>query len=137
MTDTDPAYLLDARVVLWVLADSDRLGPATKSALFAAGAAVYVSSVTTWELRIMAARGKVAMPDDIEAALAHAGLRELPLRHSHTAAMAERVSALHPTLDDPFDRIVVAQARLERLELFTVDPAILGAGLLFVRDARK
>ncbi len=130
-------YLLDTRVVLWALADSERFGPQTRAALLEAGAQVYVSAVSTWELRVKAAHGKVTMPDDLESALARAGLRELPIRQAHAAIMTEPYTVMFLTPKDPFDQLLVAQARVERLELVTADPAVLKLGLPIVRDARE
>lgn len=130
-------YLLDTRVVLWALGDSERLGPVTRAALLETGARVYVSAVSTWELRVKAARGKVTFPDDLEAALARAGMRELPIRQAHVALMTEPYTVMFLTPKDPFDQLLVAQARVERLELVTADPAILKLGLPIVRDARE
>jgi PIN domain nuclease of toxin-antitoxin system len=114
--------LLDSHVVLWLLDDSPRLGAGARRRIHAAGA-VYVSAASTWELAIKAALGKLSLPDGFEEAVGAAGLRELPVRHRHTLACA----ATELPHRDPFDTILVTQARLEGLTLLTADTKILDA----------
>lgn len=114
--------LLDSHVLLWLLDDSPRLGTDARRRI-AAASTVYVSAASTWELAIKAALGKLSLPEGFEEAVAAAGLRELPVRHRHTLASA--LTELPHR--DPFDTILVTQARLERLPLLTADTKILDA----------
>jgi PIN domain nuclease of toxin-antitoxin system len=114
--------LLDSHVLLWLLDDSPRLGADARQRVGAANA-VYVSAASTWELAIKAALGKLSLPDGFEEAVGAAGLRELPVRHRHT--LASTLTDLPHR--DPFDTILVTQARLEGLLLLTADTKILDA----------
>lgn len=78
---------------------------------------VAVSAVSVWELGIKAAQGKLWTPDDLEAVISRTGFADLPI----TLAHAGEAAALPPVHSDPFDRMLVAQARIEQLELVTRD----------------
>src|SRR5215207_5198117 len=94
--------LLDTHVLLWLLDDNPRLGIDARERI-TAGAAVYVSAASTWELAIKAAIGKLTLPDDLDDAI---DLTALPHK-------------------DPFDALLVAQAKVERLTLLTADEKLL------------
>jgi PIN domain nuclease of toxin-antitoxin system len=114
--------LLDSHVLLWLLDDSPRLGAEARATIGSAGA-VYVSAASTWELAIKAALGKLRLPAGFEDAVGAAGLRELPVRHRHTLAS----TGTELPHRDPFDTLLVTQARSEGLVLLTADAKILDA----------
>lgn len=123
--------LLDTHVVLWLLDDSPRLSASARSELLAARA-VYVSAVSHAELRIKQLVGKIALPARWAERVAQQGLRSLPF----TAAHADRLADF-PELarHDPFDRMLLAQARSEGLDLLTADRRLLSLELPWVRPA--
>ena len=109
--------LLDTHIFLWwINADSKLLKSA--KALILDATEVYVSSASIWEACIKIKLGKLDV--DIEK-LAHAitesGFLELPITVKHTVAVYD-LPLLH---HDPFDRILIAQAICEPLQLLTVD----------------
>ncbi|MDT5350670.1 MAG: hypothetical protein QOH91_3957 [Mycobacterium sp.] len=114
--------LLDTHVLLWLLDDSPRLGIEARDRI-AGSATVYVSAASTWELAIKAAIGKIALPDDLDEAIDRSALRDLPVTRRHI--LASDLTALPHK--DPFDAILVAQARVERLTLLTADAKLLTA----------
>lgn len=126
------AMLLDSHVVVWLMDGSPRLGPAAREAISSA-ATVMCSAASLWELAIKQAKGKLQLPPGFADAVLDAGLVELPVSSAHVAAIAPE-SLPHR---DPFDHILVAQARVEGLRLLTADAVILAAGLPFVADARE
>lgn len=76
--------------------------------------------------------GRLDVSQDLHLALPGQGLTELPLSGAHAAAVAELPAlARH----DPFDRLLLAQALVERGRLLTVDRRLLGLGLAWVVDA--
>ncbi len=113
--------LLDTHVFLWWRADSRQLRAAARAAISAADL-VFVSAATAWEAGIKSALGRLRIPDTIAAGIADSGFEELPI----TVAHAEAAAALPPLHADPFDRMLVAQARLERLTLVTHDERLRG-----------
>ncbi|WP_350281319.1 type II toxin-antitoxin system VapC family toxin [Kribbella sp. HUAS MG21] len=111
--------LLDTHVLLWWLQDTDDLSNELKERIDTE-LEVYVSAATIWELSSKAASGKIDLPDDLGGVVEDSGLSELPIRTSH-AELAGRLPAIHR---DPFDRMLVAQALVERLTLVTRDRLI-------------
>lgn len=80
---------------------------------------VHVSFATVWEMAIKASLGKLETVDDVAARLAETGFETPPILVPHIAAV--RHLPLHHR--DPFDRMLIAQARVEGLTILTVDPA--------------
>ena len=108
--------LLDTNILLWWFADSPRLNDATREKICASHL-VYVSAATTWEIEIKRALGKLKAPSDLEQALSASHFEPLAITigHSISAAMLPRHH------DDPFDRMLIAQASVEGLTLLTAD----------------
>jgi PIN domain nuclease of toxin-antitoxin system len=110
------SLLLDTHVVLWWLADESELPDEIKGRLDHEPD-VHVSAVTIWEVTIKQALGKITGPADLPELILGSGFRELPVGSSHAMA-AGRLPPIHR---DPFDRMLVAQARCEGLTLVTRD----------------
>jgi PIN domain nuclease of toxin-antitoxin system len=108
--------LLDTHVLLWWLADDPSLGEQAARAV-EREPEVYVSAASVWEIAIKKAIGKLDAPDDLVEAVDASGFRPLPIGLAH----ADRAGSLPRHHDDPFDRMLVAQAQLEGLTLVTVD----------------
>jgi PIN domain nuclease of toxin-antitoxin system len=111
--------LLDTHAFLWWIEESPRLGIRAREAVRRA-AVVFVSAASAWEIATKRALGRLEAPADLRGAIAEYEFAELPITVDHAIAAA----TLPRHHDDPFDRVLVAQARLERLRLVTVDPAI-------------
>ena len=77
-------------------------------------------AVTLWEITIKQAAGKLAGPPDLAERVRDMGFRELPVSHAHAIA-ARRLPVHHR---DPFDRMLIAQARTDGLTLVTRDAEI-------------
>jgi len=108
--------LLDTHVVLWQLSGVQRLGVRASEAI-ASAAELAFSVVSFAEIGVKAAVGKLTVPDDLHAHVVGTGLRVLGLSPDHGLAVASL--PLHHR--DPFDRLLVAQARHEGLTLVTAD----------------
>jgi PIN domain nuclease of toxin-antitoxin system len=112
--------LLDTHIFLWAAAGSPRLKPEARRLIEAADE-VYVSAASVWEVAIKARLGKIrANPEEVAAAIDASGFRELSVRASHAAGVAN-LELLH---SDPFDRLLIAQALAEPLRLLTADAAL-------------
>lgn len=113
--------LLDTHVVLWWLDDPNQLADGVVEAIADPNySSVYVSAVVAWEIAIKRALGKLSAPHELEQAIANAGFEQMPITHSHALA-TESLPAHHR---DPFDRLLIAQARLEDCTLVTRDTEI-------------
>ncbi|MCW7540037.1 type II toxin-antitoxin system VapC family toxin [Aquabacterium sp. A7-Y] len=109
--------LLDTHIFLWAVAGSPLLKPPARHIIESADA-VYVSAASIWEIAIKARLGKIeADPQELANAIEASGFLELPVKASHAAGVAQL--ALHH--NDPFDRLLIAQALAEPLKLLTVD----------------
>ena len=117
--------LLDTHVVLWWLSRSNRLGQKAASAIADVENDTFVSAVTAVEMSIKAAKGKLRAPDNLDEMLAEKALTPLPITFRHGRAVRD----LPQHHGDPFDRILVAQARCEGLTIVTADPAMAKYGV--------
>lgn len=113
------SLLLDTHVVLWWLVDDPRLSDATRQ-LVQEEEAVFVSVVSAWEVAIKAGLGRLSLPASFAEGIVGAGFQPLPITFAH----CEAVASLPPIHRDPFDRMLVAQARTEGLAIVTKDSAI-------------
>lgn len=126
--------LLDTNALLWVYEGSDRLGESAVR-LLRRGRAHY-SSVSVMEIVVKHMLGRIGLPGDagFPSIFAESGLVELPFTGAHAAAMlADAQLARH----DPFDRMLVAQARTERLRLLTSEKVLLKMGEPWIVDATR
>lgn len=116
--------LLDTHVFLWVATDSRKLKAPAREFVRAASA-VFVSSASIWEIAIKTALGKLQVdPEALVREIDVGGFIELPVSARHAA----RVARLPPLHNDPFDRLLVAQALCEPLILLTADKLLCQYG---------
>jgi PIN domain nuclease of toxin-antitoxin system len=108
--------LLDTHVVLWWLADDPGLSENLKVTIDQE-IDVFVSTATVWEVAIKQQLGKIAAPADLPETIRDSELTNLHITTNHAIA----ASRLPPIHRDPFDRMLVAQARTEGLTLVTRD----------------
>ena len=115
-------------MLLWAASAPERLPAKTRSLLLAAENQLLFSSASLWEISIKRGIGRTDFNVDPRRLwrmlLVNNGYRELPLTCEHTIAAND----LPPLHKDPFDRILVAQARVESLLLLTVDKAVAKYG---------
>ena len=114
--------LLDTHAVIWFGDGSDELSDAAAAAIGDPANDVLISAVVAWEIAIKRGVGKLIVQHDYVNAMLAAGARELPVTVAHAQAV-ERLPLRHR---DPFDRLLIAQAREERAVLITADPRIAG-----------
>ena len=108
--------LVDTHVLLWALADDPRLTQRMRQILQGAEQR-FLSAVSIWEIEIKRALGKLWLEDDIVDIAGRTGFTPLAITWDH-AAEAGRLPAHHA---DPFDRLLIAQARTEALPILTAD----------------
>ena len=116
--------LLDTHVFLWAAGEPEELSAPARAAIADAANEVYVSAAVAWEISIKSALGKLTVPAEPAAwfpvRLRSLGFGSLPILPEHALA----VGTLPDHHRDPFDRIIIAQAQLEGLQLVTRDPQI-------------
>lgn len=112
--------LLDTHVVLWALAGDSELSAAMRQRIVDPANRVLVSAVSAWEITIKKGLGRLRAPDDLEDQLQAGGFTTLDVTLQHAVAVGE----LADHHADPFDRLLIAQARVEALTLVTRDRII-------------
>lgn len=108
--------LLDSQIVIWAMVDNKLLRPRVREAIARADL-VHVSAASLWEIAIKRARGRLSVPDDLTDLIERAGFVPLAVTPRHGWA-AGSLPRLH---NDPFDRMIVAQAISEGLTIVTTD----------------
>lgn len=109
--------LLDTHIFLWIATNDPRLSTRARRLISAADER-FVSSASIWEAAIKAGLGKLDIDvGELIRAISASGICELPVRAVHGAAVRD----LPHHHRDPFDRLLVAQARHEPLRLVTAD----------------
>lgn len=112
--------LLDTHALLWWYENPKLLSEEARRAIENGDNDVYISAVVFWEISIKSMAGKLVVPDDIyDRALTD--FYELPISANH----AKQIKNLVPIHTDPFDRLLIAQAKIENLVLVTRDNQIL------------
>ena len=109
--------LLDTHILLWWLADDPRLPRSAATAIADGESLVAVSAASAWEIAIKRAAGRLEAPDDLLGAIEANNFGSLSISPAHALA-AGALPAHHA---DPFDRMLIAQARAEGLTVVTVD----------------
>jgi PIN domain nuclease of toxin-antitoxin system len=116
-------YLLDTGVWLWSIDAVERLSRAGREVLENGKEEIYFSAASAWEISIKARLGKLTIPGPpaacIPAFMAKQGLRPLTVTHLHAVKVFEL--ALHH--QDPFDRLIIAQAIVEEMTILTANRA--------------
>lgn len=110
--------LLDTHTLIW--AAGGHLEHAARNAIEEGADAVFVSAATVWEIEIKRALDRLRAPEDVAGLVEQSGFQPLAIAFEH-AREAGRLPPLHR---DPFDRMLVAQARVEGLTLATADEMI-------------
>ena len=116
--------LLDTRILLGWLADSPALSLRARELIANPDNAVFVSAVSLWEIWLKQSLGKLRLPSDFEERLAGESFERLPLLAAH----AREVATLPWRHRDPFDRMLIAQARASGLSFLTADEVTAAYG---------
>lgn len=115
-------FLLDTHTLLWFLREPDRLPPRVREVIEDAGQEAAVSLASLWEIAIKVSLNKLCLPKPYEElfpqSVPDSGLSLLPIEPRHLV----KVSQLPFHHRDPFDRLLIAQAQVEKLTLITCDP---------------
>ena len=117
-------YLLDTNVFLWAVAAPEKLNPRARHLLTADEHDFFLSAASSWEISIKYSIGHLHLPEPpakyVPDRLHKWGFAWLEISQPHALAVAE----LPPHHQDPFDRMLIAQAQLEHMTLLTADRLI-------------
>jgi PIN domain nuclease of toxin-antitoxin system len=130
--------LIDTQCWLWWFLAPDRLNARAHEIIAEQRHPVWLSAASSWEIAIKVGLGKLQLPEPpsryVASRLSASGMSALPIEHAHALGVAD-LPQLH---DDPFDRLLVSQARHERATLMTADPQVMAYDVATVwagRDA--
>jgi PIN domain nuclease of toxin-antitoxin system len=121
--------LLDSHTLLWALHDPGRLRKEAADLIRDPGRAVFFSAASVWEMELKAAKGRLRLPSDWIAAALETGFLQLPV----TTVQAQASARLPWHHNDPFDRLLVAQARELGLAIATRDSLLAPYGVSIVQ----
>lgn len=114
-------YLLDTVVWLWSLWEPERISRKAHEVMNDLDQEIFLSAVTAWEVAIKSSVGKLTLPEAptsyVPRRMIEQGLRPLQVSHEHALA----VFNLPQHHGDPFDRLLIAQARIEDMVLISSD----------------
>lgn len=109
--------LLDTHAVIWWLDGDPQLGELASKCISDSRNEVFVSAATNWEISIKKAIGKLDAADDLDSIIDDEGFTKLAISNFH----GDQAGKLPLHHRDPFDRMLIAQAQSEGLELLTKD----------------
>jgi PIN domain nuclease of toxin-antitoxin system len=118
-------YLLDTNVLLFLFAQPARVKKSVRDTLADPTSELYVSAASAWEIAIKVAIGKLSLPGDSRSYVVRRmqALRMQSLSITLDHAFAMRSLPAHH--NDPFDRLLVAQAQIESMTIVTKDRLIM------------
>ena len=125
--------LLDTHALLWWLADDPQLPHLAREAIRGHREPVYVSAVSAWEITVKRTQGKLEVPEEWVSAVEEDGFVRLEITWDHVLEVGE----LPDVHRDPFDRLLVAQARVEGMTLVTGDAMIASYGTPVLWSGKK
>ncbi len=114
------AFLLDTHIFIWAMEKSMRLPEEIKSIIVDPQNKILISVASIWEIVIKKTTKQAKFNFDLETSIQQAGLEVLPIQVSHVLNLGD----LPNYHKDPFDRILVAQAKVENLTIITTDKKI-------------
>jgi len=110
-------YLLDTHIILWWLTDPNQIAPKARKIISDRKQKIYLSSASFWEMAIKKSIGKLTLPNNILEILIQTGFELLPITTQEALSVAD-LPLLHM---DPFDRMLIMQAKLNDLVFITRD----------------
>jgi PIN domain nuclease of toxin-antitoxin system len=117
-------FLIDTHCWLWWIANPERLSVRAFEIIESGENTILFSAASSWEIAVKYAIGKIDLPEPpdkfIPKRLVRDGITSLPIEHSH----ALHTATLPRYHNDPFDRMLIAQALLEKVPIMTADPQI-------------
>jgi len=118
--------LIDTHILIWADERPRAIAPALRAALLDETNEIFISAASIWEIGVKRAIGKLRFARPIVAAVTALGFEVLPV----TGAHAEEAGGLPRHHNDPFDRLIIAQALVEGMVLGTQDRAMRAYGAI-------
>lgn len=124
--------LLDTHALIWWMNGDQALGEFALECIANENNQVYVSAASVWEMSIKRQLGKLECPADLDSVIESLGFSKLPISIFHS----DQAGQLPIHHKDPFDRMLIAQAQAEGLQIITKDEHFPFYGISLI-DATK
>ena len=122
------SYLVDTQIFLWWLSDDRRLSERTRGLIASSDNELYLSAASIWEISIKSSLGKLPRIKNVSVLAEEEGFVLLPILPLH----AELVNTLATHHKDPFDRLLLAQAKSLKFKFLTADKMLKSYGSFVV-----
>lgn len=113
-------YLLDTHIILWWLTEPEKIASKIRKMISDRSNQIFLSSVSFWEMAIKQSLGRLTVPKNVIEVLTAEGFEKLPLTPEECLSVSDLPFIHH----DPFDRMLIIQAKLHDLVLITNDVKI-------------
>ncbi|OGV28403.1 MAG: hypothetical protein A3F18_08645 [Legionellales bacterium RIFCSPHIGHO2_12_FULL_37_14] len=113
-------YLLDTHVILWWFTTPEEIHKRARNIIENVEESIFISTVSLWEMAIKQSIGRLTLPAQLLTLITKAGFQTLPILPEEGLSVAD-LPLLH---QDPFDRLLIIQAKLHNLVLLTRDNKI-------------
>jgi PIN domain nuclease of toxin-antitoxin system len=114
-------YLLDTHVILWWFAEPEKINLKARNIIKDKSNAIFLSSASFWEMAIKKSLGRLTLPHNLLETAAAENFKILPIQPEDGLGVAD-LPLLHT---DPFDRLLIMQAKLHDLILITRDSNVM------------
>lgn len=114
-------YLLDTHIILWWLTDPKQISPKASKIISDKENSIFISNASLWEMAIKKSLGRLTLPRNIVEVLQAEGFQIMPIGHEEALGVGD----LPPIHHDPFDRMLVMQAKLYNCVLITRDKNVM------------
>jgi PIN domain nuclease of toxin-antitoxin system len=122
-------YLLDTHVILWWLDNPQKIATKARNIIADKSNEIFISSVSIWEMAIKSDLNKISIPVNILTVLQTEKFQTLKLSHEESLSILN-LPKIHT---DPFDRMLIAQAKFNDLILITKDQTIIKYPIITLR----
>jgi len=122
-------YLLDTHIILWWLTNPKLISPKASKIISDKDNNVFVSCASFWEMAIKKSLGRLTLPRNIVAILQTEGFQIMPIGHEEALGICD----MPPLHQDPFDRMLVMQAKLHNCVLITRDRNVMDYPVITVK----
>lgn len=119
--------LIDTNALLWLLSDDGRLSSSARDSISNANQ-ISISEVSLWEISIKISIGKLQPIPDLHNVIYDLGFQRLSIKNEYLRTY-ETLPMLHR---DPFDRMLIAQSKVENLAIITSDSIFIDYGVKVV-----
>lgn len=113
-------YLLDTHIILWWFVDPEVINSQARAIIKDKSNTLFISAASCWEMAIKSSIGRLSLPQQLLSLITQESFQLLPILPEETLAITD-LPHIH---SDPFDRLLIMQAKLHDLILLTRDEQI-------------